>query len=53
MPMKFKLPPPKAAPEQELSLDSLTAAAAAPAPPAPAIGGGLDLAQLQSLLASQ
>lgn len=53
MPMNFKLPPPKPAPEQELSLESLTAAAAAPAPPAPAVGGGLDLAQLQSLLASQ
>jgi len=43
----FKLPPKKAAePEQELSLDSLTAAAAAPPQPAPAVGGGLDLGQL-------
>ena len=41
----IKVAPPKAAPEPELSLDSLTEAAAAPATPAPA-AGGLDLAQL-------
>lgn len=47
----MKAAAPKPAPEPELSLESLTAAAAAPAPAPPA--GGLDLAQLQQLLASQ
>ena len=47
----IKVAAPKPAPEPELSLDSLTAAAAAPAP-APA-AGGLELAQLQQLLAAQ
>jgi len=48
----MRLPKPKPVQEEALSLDSLTAAAAAPAQPAPPVGGGLDLAQLQSLLAA-
>jgi hypothetical protein len=49
----MRLSKPKPVHEEEgLSLESLTAAAAAPAQPAPSVGGGLDLAQLQSLLAA-